>query len=74
MVSFLHNYFEFCLNFFIIQPRGKKKFIDKKNAVTFRLVHRSQQDPLVADENAPQRVLQPIESKSKVIVFLNSFI
>ncbi|XP_034255174.1 protein LTV1 homolog isoform X2 [Thrips palmi] len=38
-------------------PKGKKKFIDKKNAVTFHLVHRSQQDPLVADETAPQHVL-----------------
>lgn len=42
------------------QPRGKtKRFIDKKNAVTFHLVHRSQKDPLVADETAPQRVLVP---------------
>ncbi|KAL3286944.1 hypothetical protein HHI36_001430 [Cryptolaemus montrouzieri] len=41
----------------------KKKFIDKKRAVTFQLVHRSQQDPLVADENAPQRVLLPIKEK-----------
>ncbi|XP_031845531.2 LTV1 ribosome biogenesis factor [Nomia melanderi] len=41
-------------------PKGKaKKFIDKKNSVTFHLVHRSQKDPLVADENAPQRVLVP---------------
>ncbi|EGI59157.1 Protein LTV1-like protein, partial [Acromyrmex echinatior] len=42
------------------QPKGKtKKFIDKKNSVTFHLVHRSQKDPLVADETAPQRVLVP---------------
>lgn len=42
------------------QPKGKgKKFIDKKNSVTFHLVHRSQQDPLAADETAPQRVLVP---------------
>ncbi|XP_034949649.1 protein LTV1 homolog [Chelonus insularis] len=40
----------------------KKKFIDKKNAVTFHLVHRSQQDPLAADETAPQRVLVPVGS------------
>lgn len=41
---------------------GKKKrpFIDKKKAITFRLVNRSQQDPLIADENAPQHVLVPI--------------
>ncbi|OXU28929.1 hypothetical protein TSAR_007434 [Trichomalopsis sarcophagae] len=45
-------------------PKGKtKKFIDKKNSVTFQLVHRSQRDPLAADENAPQRVLIPTGSK-----------
>lgn len=45
-------------------PKGKaKKFIDKKNSVTFHLVHRSQRDPLVADETAPQRVLVPVESQ-----------
>lgn len=44
-----------------MQPKGKtKKFIDKKNSVTFHLVHRSQKDPLVADETAPQRVLVPV--------------
>nr|CAG4634884.1 EOG090X08PQ [Alona affinis] len=42
-----------------------KKFIDKKNAVTFNLVHRSQKDPLAADETAPQRVLVPISLKSE---------
>lgn len=41
-------------------PKGKsKKFIDKNNSVTFHLVHRSQKDPLIADETAPQRVLVP---------------
>ncbi|CAH0550828.1 unnamed protein product [Brassicogethes aeneus] len=43
-----------------------KRFIDKKKAVTFQLVHRSQQDPLVADENAPQRVLLPMEGKEAI--------
>ncbi|XP_017786723.1 PREDICTED: protein LTV1 homolog [Nicrophorus vespilloides] len=43
----------------------KKKFIDKKNSVSFHLVHRSQQDPLTADENAPQRVLLPVNDQSK---------
>nr|CAG4641818.1 EOG090X08PQ [Eurycercus lamellatus] len=42
-----------------------KKFIDKKSAVTFNLVHRSQKDPLAADEKAPQRVLVPIAVKSE---------
>ncbi|KAG6453865.1 protein LTV1 homolog [Manduca sexta] len=40
----------------------KKKFIDKKKAVTFNLVHRSQRDPLAADETAPQRVLVPVNA------------
>ncbi|NXU48782.1 LTV1 protein, partial [Turnix velox] len=39
----------------------KKPFIDKKNAVTFHLVHRSQRDPLAADDTAPQRVLLPTQ-------------
>ncbi|KAM7345177.1 LTV1 ribosome biogenesis factor [Cochliomyia hominivorax] len=37
--------------------KSKKAFIDRKNAVTFHLVHRSQHDPLVTDSEAPQRVL-----------------
>ncbi|XP_037620471.1 protein LTV1 homolog isoform X2 [Sebastes umbrosus] len=37
--------------------RKKKSFIEKKKAVTFHLVHRSQRDPLAADEKAPQHVL-----------------
>ncbi|KAG8234396.1 hypothetical protein J437_LFUL014614 [Ladona fulva] len=41
----------------------KKKFIDKKNSVTFHLVHRSQKDPLAADERAPQHVLVPLGKK-----------
>lgn len=39
--------------------RKKKVFIEKKKAVTFHLVHRSQKDPLVTDEKAPQHVLLP---------------
>nr|XP_057936334.1 protein LTV1 homolog [Doryrhamphus excisus] len=39
--------------------RKKKSFIEKKKAVTFHLVHRSQRDPLVADETAPQHILLP---------------
>lgn len=42
---------------YFLQPKTKRRFIDKKNAVTFHLVHRSQQDPLIADETAPQHVL-----------------
>ncbi|KAK0179134.1 hypothetical protein PV327_007953 [Microctonus hyperodae] len=44
-------------------PKGKcKKFIDKNNSVNFHLLHRSQKDPLAADETAPQRVLVPVDS------------
>ncbi|XP_062429729.1 protein LTV1 homolog [Rhea pennata] len=41
--------------------KRKKPFIEKKKAVTFHLVHRSQRDPLVADDTAPQRVLLPAQ-------------
>jgi len=46
-------------------PRTKKRFIDKNNAITFCLVHRSQRDPLVADETAPQKVLLPLARKDE---------
>ncbi|XP_061480021.1 protein LTV1 homolog [Rhineura floridana] len=41
--------------------RRKKPFIEKRKAVTFHLVHRSQRDPLTADDTAPQRVLLPAQ-------------
>ncbi|CAG0880294.1 unnamed protein product [Cyprideis torosa] len=44
--------------------KKKKPFIDKKKAVTFTLVHRSQQDPLIADETAPPRVLSHVPGKA----------
>nr|CAB3263568.1 protein LTV1 homolog [Phallusia mammillata] len=44
--------------------RSKKPFIDKKKSVTFQLVHRSQKDPLAADEDAPQRVLVQLDGKT----------
>lgn len=37
--------------------KTRKRFVDKKNSVTFHVVHRSQHDPLITDETAPQRVL-----------------
>lgn len=45
---------------------GKKKrqFIDKKKAQKFTLVHRSQRDPLQADEESAQRVLVPVGSEA----------
>jgi len=35
----------------------RRKFIDKKTATNFRLVHRAQNDPRIHDEDAPQMVL-----------------
>jgi len=39
--------------------KNKKKFIDpnREETVTFDLIHRSQKDPLAADDEAPQRLL-----------------
>ena len=47
--------------------RNKKKFIDKKNerTTTFALVHRSQKDPLAADDDAPQFVLHQLPEVDK---------
>ena len=42
-----------------LQPGKKKKFINKKEAVSFHLVHRSQKDPLQASEEASKHVLVP---------------
>lgn len=44
-------------------PGRKKKFIDKKNAITFHLVHRSQQDPLISSDDASKHVLVPQRDK-----------
>lgn len=41
----------------------RRKFIDKKNATTFSLVHRAQNDPLINDENAPSMVFTEKQSK-----------
>ncbi|XP_059620574.1 uncharacterized protein LOC132264394 [Phlebotomus argentipes] len=48
-------------------PEGRRKrFIDKNNSVTFHVVNRSQQDPLIADDSAPQHVLvQATPAKEK---------
>ncbi|KAJ3304723.1 hypothetical protein HDV03_002408 [Kappamyces sp. JEL0829] len=37
-----------------------KKFIDPRASITFKLVHRSQRDARIADENASAYVLQPM--------------
>ena len=44
--------------------RKKKPFIDKKHPTTYKLVHRSQHDPLVADHDANQMVLKELPGKS----------
>ena len=51
-----------------LKPHRKKRpFIEKKKAVSFHLVHRSQRDPLAADETAPQRVLLPTQKVGPVL-------
>lgn len=40
-------------------PKG---WIDRKTAETYHVVHRSQEDPLVNDPNAPQQVLVKVEN------------
>ncbi|KAM0257426.1 hypothetical protein ACHAQJ_004372 [Trichoderma viride] len=42
-------------------PKGK--WINKKTAQHFTLVHRPQNDPLIHDENAPSMVLNPVQPK-----------
>ena len=44
---------------FAFQGKKKKPFINKKNAVSFHLVHRSQRDPLQADDESSKHVLMP---------------
>jgi len=39
---------------------GKKKFIDKKSAQTFHVVHRSQRDIAIKDESTTPYVLKPV--------------
>ncbi len=45
-------------------PKKSKPFIDKKAPGTynFRLVHRSQRDPLIADEESSKRVLLQVDA------------
>lgn len=38
----------------------RRRFLDKKKAITFQLVHRSQHDPLIVDDTAGERVLVPV--------------
>ncbi|GAB0136586.1 hypothetical protein EsDP_00004883 [Epichloe bromicola] len=41
----------------------RRKWIDKKTAQHFTLVHRPQNDPLIHDESAPSMVLNPTQPK-----------
>jgi protein LTV1 len=38
----------------------RRKFLNKKKAITFQLVHRSQHDPLIVDDTVGERVLVPL--------------
>uniref|UniRef100_A0A1B0EZN7 Protein LTV1 homolog n=1 Tax=Phlebotomus papatasi TaxID=29031 RepID=A0A1B0EZN7_PHLPP len=52
-------------NFLATLMGKRRRFIDKKNSVTFHVVNRSQQDPLIADETAPQHVLMEVAPTQK---------
>lgn len=69
MVKYL--LFSASLRFHCFQTQGRKKakpFIDKKKATTYKLVHRSQKDPLANDASVPQMVLQHSEVRTGVSV------
>lgn len=44
---------------------GKRQFVNKKNATTFQLVHRSQRDPEIHNDEASQRVFVPVQTVAK---------
>ncbi|KAJ3213116.1 peroxin [Dinochytrium kinnereticum] len=47
---------------------GKRKpFIDRSQALTYQVVHRSQRDPAIADENASKRVLKPVPTSLNML-------
>lgn len=50
------------LNTTLAMPR--RKWIDKNQAATFQLVHRSQNDPLIHDESAQDRILYQVSGPS----------
>ncbi|CAF1606083.1 unnamed protein product, partial [Adineta ricciae] len=45
----------------------RRKFINKKKAITFQLVHRSQHDPLIADDAAGEHVLVPLNNDQRKV-------
>ncbi|KAJ1881251.1 Protein ltv1 [Coemansia sp. RSA 486] len=42
-----------------------KKFIDKKNATTYKLVYRSQEDPLAFEQGASERVFVQVDRRGR---------
>lgn len=50
--------------------KKRKPFIDKKNATTYRLLHRSQRDPLIVDDEVGKHVLHPISGQ---VIFIFKF-
>jgi len=53
------------LNKNVFQSKKTKKFINKNEAQSFELMHRSQKDPLIANQEVGTRVLHPIKGKKK---------
>lgn len=49
-------------------PRSKRPFIDKHKSVSFKLVERSQNDPLYFDDTAPKYVLVEKQTKQSIHV------
>jgi hypothetical protein len=56
---------------FLVFKMVKKKFIDKKNARHFHLVHRSQRDPLIVDAEASDRVFKEITKVNSITTSKN---
>jgi len=46
-----------------------RKFIDKKKAATFHLVHRSQRDPLINDPESSSRVLKYVPAPNTKVPY-----
>lgn len=52
----------------VMGRRKKKPFINKKEAQTYRLVPRSQQDPLAGDVDESQYVLKPENTQVAMLI------
>lgn len=53
--------------------KKKKPFIDKNKSTTYRLLHRSQRDPLIVDDKVGQHVLHPVSGQVLFFYIKNSF-